>query len=305
MAGNHLIATGRERTQVAPRSLLGWLRIVGPGMVLAATTVGVGDLVASLVAGERYGTALVWALVLAAILKYYMTEALGRWHLASGETIIQGWDSFGRWATGFVTIYLLLWAFIYGAAGPSVVGLAANAIVPALPVEVWAVIHSLLAFAIVWQGRYHVFETVMKVLIGAKVFSVVVVAALLRPDLGELAAGLAPRISEGALLYAVGVVGGLGGTHALASYGYWVRDKGWRSPTWIPIMRLDSMLGYVITAVFGIAVMLIGAELFFGTGRSIGDAQGLPTLGRELGERFGGSCGGSSSAASGQSRSRR
>lgn len=272
---------------IAPSSLGGRLRILGPGLVLAATTVGVGDLVSSLVAGERFGTAFIWAIILAAILKYFMTEALGRWHLASGDTIIGGWDSIGRWATAFVTIYLLFWAFIYGAAGPSVVGLAANAAVPALPREAWAIIHSLLAFAVVWLGRYHLFETIMKVLIGAKLLTVLLVAVLLQPDLGRLFAGLVPTFPQGSLLYAVGIVGGLGGTLALASYGYWVRDKGWRDPSWMPVMRLDTALGYVVTGLFGVSVMVIGTELFFGTGRSIGEAEGLPLLAAELGQRFG------------------
>jgi Mn2+/Fe2+ NRAMP family transporter len=217
-----------------------------------------------------------------------LTEGLGRWHLASGQTIIYGWDQISRLVTLAVAVYLVLWAFAFGAAGPSVVGLAANAMFPVLPAPAWAVIHSFLAFLLVLVGRYGLFENFMKVLILAKVATVVLVAALLRPDLGEFAAGLVPRIPDGSLLYAVGIVGGLGGTLALASYGYWVRDKGWRSPRWIPVMRLDAGLGYVVTAVFGISVILIGAEFLFNSGRSIEGEEGLVALADPLGERFGG-----------------
>lgn len=287
MVTNESRVVDEQVDQTAPRTLPGRLRILGPGLVLAATTVGVGDLIATMVAGGEYGTVFIWAIVVAAILKYFMTEGLGRWHLASGQTIIQGWELFGRWATGFVTLYLLLWAFIYGAAGPSVVGLAANAVVPGISVEVWAVIHSILALIIVWFGRYHVFETIMKTLIGAKLLIVVFIAILLRPDPRDLAAGLVPRIPDGSLLYAVGIVGGLGGTLALASYGYWVRDKGWRSSAWVPMMRLDSALGYVVTGIFGVSVLIIGNEYFYGTGANIGDADGLPGLASSLGDQFG------------------
>src|SRR5918999_6550676 len=270
-----------------PRSLGARLGIIGPGLVLAATTVGIGDFISNAVAGERFGTTFIWTIVLAVVLKYFLTEGLGRWHLASGQTIIYGWNSLGRGMTAFVAVYLIIWAFFFGAAGPSVVGLAANAMFPVFSVPVWAVIFSLLAFLLVLVGRYRLFENVMKVLIACKVVVVVVVAALLRPDLGEIASGLVPRIPDGSLLYAVGIVGGLGGTLALASYGYWVRDKGWRSPSWVPVMRLDAGLGYVVTAIFGVAVMVIGAELLFGTGRSIGDEAGLVNLAGPLGERFG------------------
>ena len=271
----------------APRGVGESLRIIGPGLVLAATTVGIGDFISNAVAGERYGMTFAWAIVLAVVLKYFLTEGLGRWHLASGQTIIYGWNSLGRGMTAFVAVYLVIWAFFFGAAGPSVVGLAANAMFPMVSVPVWAVSHSLIAFLFVWVGRYQLFENVMKVLIVCKVVVVVVIAALLRPDLGELASGLVPTVPTGSLLYVVSIVGGLGGTLALASYGYWVRDKGWRSPSWVPTMRLDAGLGYVVTAIFGVAVMVIGAELLFGTGRSIGDEEGLVNLAGPLGERFG------------------
>ena len=122
---------------------------------------------------------------------------------------------------------------------PSVVGLATNAMFPILSVPVWAVSHSLIAFLFVWVGRYQLFENVMKVLILCKVVIVVVIAALLRPDLGEIASGLVPKVPAGSLLYAVGIVGGLGGTLARLLRLLGAR-QGWRSPSWVPIMRLDA-----------------------------------------------------------------
>ena len=288
MRTDESVGTGSGSAEGAPRGMWGRLGLVGPGLVLAATTVGIGDFISSAVAGERFGTTFIWAILLAAFLKFFLTEGLGRWHLASGQTIIYGWDQISRLATLAVAVYLVIWAFAFGAAGPSVVGLAANAMLPVLPVPAWAVIHSVLAFLLVLIGRYGLFEKFMKVLILAKVATVVLVAALLRPDLGGLAAGLVPRIPDGSLFYAVGIVGGLGGTLALASYGYWVRDKGWRSPAWIPLMRFDAGLGYVVTAVFGISVIVIGAEFLFNSGRSIEGEEGLVALADPLGERFGG-----------------
>ncbi len=136
MVSHEAVVTGRSDAELAPRSLGGQLRILGPGLVLAATTVGVGDLVSSMVAGQEHGFTFIWAILLVAALKYFMTEALGRWHLASGQTIIAGWASFGRWATGAVLLFLLFWSFMYGTAGPSVDGLAANAVIPAFSPEV-------------------------------------------------------------------------------------------------------------------------------------------------------------------------
>ena len=88
----------------APSSLGGRLRIVGPGLVIAATGVGAGDMVTSLVAGTRFGTALIWAIALGALIKFSLVEGMGRWYMATGTTIIEGWHSISRWASGYFAV---------------------------------------------------------------------------------------------------------------------------------------------------------------------------------------------------------
>jgi hypothetical protein len=65
---------------------LAHLRHVGPGLVIAATGLGAGDLIAASVAGAKFGTTILWAAVLGAIMKYVMNEGLTRWQLATGRT---------------------------------------------------------------------------------------------------------------------------------------------------------------------------------------------------------------------------
>jgi hypothetical protein len=78
----------------APQQNRGW-KLVGPGIVVAATGVGAGDLVATLIAGSEYAYALLWAVVLGVVVKIALAEAVGRWHLATGSTIFAGWRSLG------------------------------------------------------------------------------------------------------------------------------------------------------------------------------------------------------------------
>ena len=54
------VTGGDAAEREAPRTLLGRLGIVGPGIVVAVTGVGAGDMVTSLVAGTSFGTALLW-----------------------------------------------------------------------------------------------------------------------------------------------------------------------------------------------------------------------------------------------------
>ena len=104
--------TTEQRTTTRRR----W-RFVGPGIVAAATGVGAGDLVATLVAGSRFGYTLLWAAVIGCVVKIALAEATGRWHLVSGRTIFAGWRSLGRWTTVYFAVYVVVWGLLYGATG--------------------------------------------------------------------------------------------------------------------------------------------------------------------------------------------
>jgi Mn2+/Fe2+ NRAMP family transporter len=143
------------------------------------------------------------------------------------------------------------------------------------------------AFVVVGIGRYELFERIMKVFAGLKFGAVILLAILLAPSLGELALGFVPRIPEGALINVLAIIGGVGGTYSLAAYTYWVRERGWRHSSWIPTMRTDLTFGYALTALFMVSMLVIGAELLFGTGASISDDEGLVTLVDPLQDRFG------------------
>ena len=140
--------------ETAPASVGGRLRLVGPGLVMAATGVGAGDLISSLVAGTLFGTAFIWAIALGAVIKFGLVEGMGRWYMATGRTILDGWHSMGRWASGYFVVYLFLVTFVFGAAVTSASALAVDALFPGvLPIWAWAVLHGVAGFLIVGIGR--------------------------------------------------------------------------------------------------------------------------------------------------------
>src|SRR5690606_19875483 len=220
-------------------------RIIGPGLVVAATGIGAGDLVATMVAGSNYGYALLWAVVLGVVVKIALVEGAGRWTLATGRTIFDGWKSLGLWAVVYFGVYVVVWGFSYGAAAMSGVGLALNGLLPWLDVRYWAMIAGVAGLLLVWFGKYKPFENVMAVLIGVMFVTVVGSAVATMPNLAEVAAGLVPVIPDGAVLNTLGLAGGVGGTITLAAYGYWIAEKGWSTPRWMRVMRLDNAWAYV------------------------------------------------------------
>jgi Mn2+/Fe2+ NRAMP family transporter len=268
-------------------SLRSKLSRVGPGLITAATGVGAGDLIAALVAGAASGMTFVWAIVLGAIFKYFINESMGRFQLATGKTILEGWHSLGRWITGYFGAYSVVFGFVYGAAITSSCALAMTAMFPILPLWAWAIIHAIVGYVLVLFGRYSFFERIMTVLVGVMFVTVVGTAAITTPNLIDIFSGIVPRVPEGSLFNVLGLIGGVGGSISMVSYGYWLKEKGWSGKSWIPVMRFDSKIAYFVTAFFCLSVLVIGAEFLYGTGIKLSGEEGLIQLSNLLGERFG------------------
>ncbi|MFE8911335.1 Nramp family divalent metal transporter [Streptomyces globisporus] len=264
-------------------------KYIGPGIVVAATGVGAGDLVATLIAGSKFGYTLMWAAVIGCVVKISLAEAAGRWHLATGRTLFDGWRSLGPWTTVYFAVYVVVWGFIYGATAMSSSALPIVALFPDGPgLKFWAIVTGLIGLVFVWFNRYAVFEKVMTVLIGIMFVVVMYVAIRVVPDVGASFAGLLPVLPDGSLLYTLGLIGGVGGTITMAAYGYWVNAKGWSDSSWMKVMRLDNRVAYITTGLFVVAMLIVGAELLHAsqTALTSGD-RGLVDLGGVLEDRFG------------------
>jgi Mn2+/Fe2+ NRAMP family transporter len=262
--------------------------IIGPGIVMAATGVGAADLVATLIAGSSYGYALFWAVVFGCVMKIVLVEGVGRYSLATGRTIYEGWASLGRWTTVYFAPYIVIWGFVYGAAAMAGTGLPLASLLPFLGAKTWGIISGLLGLALVWSGRYGLFEKVCAALVGLMFVAMVTAAALTVPNLPDLLGGLVPMIPDGDVWTTISLAGGVGGTITLAAYGYWVREKGWNTPAHMRVMRLDNTVAYVVTGLFVTATLIVGAELLYSANIAIAEGeQGLLDLGDVLEDRYG------------------
>lgn len=256
-------------------SLLG---VIGPGLVVAATGVGAGDLAMGAFAGSRIGLGVLWAVIAGALFKWVLTEGLARYQLATGETLLEGVLLRAPRALGWCFLaYLLFWSWFVGSALISACGIAAHALFPASFVEpergrmVFGVAHSLLGLAIVWRGGYRGIERVLALAVGLMALTVLATAVLLRPDPLEVLQGLVPRLPEGdqALAWTMALVGGVGGTVTILCYGYWIREHRREGPEALATCRLDLAAGYTLTALFGMAMVVIGSGVEI-EGRGVG-----------------------------------
>ena len=69
---------------------IGLAALIGPGLMVAATGVGAGDMTAATIGGAGFGLVLIWAVVLGAFFKFVLNEGLARWQLATDTTLVEG-----------------------------------------------------------------------------------------------------------------------------------------------------------------------------------------------------------------------
>ena len=234
---------------------------IGPGLLLAATGIGVGDMVSSTIAGAEYGLTLVWALVFGVIIKFAITEGAARWQLATGITLIEGWrDALPRLAVGAFFLYFIVWSYFVSSALVTASAMVPTAIMPSVPLPVWGVVHALAALAMVWVGRYERFLSIIKWFVGLK-FGAIIASALLivlwsGADWSHTGAREPFSVAS-----TLSLIGGVGGTVTLLSYGYWMREAGWRGAERLQSARTDLTLSFTLVFIFCFSMIFLSTQI--------------------------------------------
>lgn len=242
-----------------------------PGILVAATGVGAGDLATASFTGSQLGLAILWAVIVGGVLKFTLTEGLARWQLVTGKSFLEGVaQHFGR-VTGWLFLpYLLLWSFFVSSALMSACGIALHAMLPlfddAANAKVYFGIASgLVGLALVLAGGFKLFEKIMIVCIGMMFTTVVITALLLWPGTNAVISGLLiptiPDAQGAGITWTVALIGGVGGTLTILCYGYWIKEKGRTSAAAINTCRIDLAAGYLMTVLFGLAMVIIGSTI--------------------------------------------
>ena len=237
---------------------------------MAATGVGAGDLLTASFAGAQTGLILLWTVVIGALFKWGLNEGIARWQMATGTTLLEGWnDRLGGWIRWVFLVYFVFWTLMVGGALISACGVAGEGLFSIGEAGtsriVWGIVHSLVGLGIVLVGGFRFFEKIMTLCVAVMFAGVLVTALLLPHDWGSVASGtLIPRLPEGSLSLVLGVLGGVGGTVTLLSYGYWIRERGRKGEEGLRTSRIDLAVAYTATALFGMAMILIGSRIEIG-----------------------------------------
>ncbi len=102
------------RTDDLPERRLGFWQMAGPGAVLVGLSIGAGEIIIWPRLVAEYGAEMVWAAVLGVFLQMWINLEVGRWTIATGETVFTGFSRIWR---GFAPIFIMLTVFSWIAPG--------------------------------------------------------------------------------------------------------------------------------------------------------------------------------------------
>jgi manganese transport protein len=271
--------------EAPPVTLMTALRRVGPGMVLAASIVGSGELIATTTLGAQVGFAALWIILASCAIKPVVQAELGRYTIGTGETGLEGFNrvpgprvgvSWVVWAWAITVLLTLLQVGgMYGG-----VAEVLHLVSPAVPIAVWVGVCLAVTLALLLGGGYERIERFAIVKVGLfTVLTVCAAAVLFRRTnavtTADLATGLSLHLPAAGFATAVAVFGmtGVGATE-LVMYPYWCIEKGYarfsgppdgspewiaRARGWIRVMHLDIACSLVIYALATVAFYLLGA----------------------------------------------
>ncbi|NDD63927.1 MAG: divalent metal cation transporter [Acidobacteria bacterium] len=248
-----------------PASLGAALKRIGPGMILAASIVGSGELVATTTLGAQVGYTALWVIVLSCLIKPVLQAEMGRYIIASGETGLAGFNrvpgprlkvNWIVWAWAVMTLLTLLQVgAMFGG-----VAQVMNLLLPSIPVTIWVLVFWVITLAILLGGGYERIERLAMLKVGLFTMLTFLAALLLirMPQYFSWEAvreGFTLRMPGEGFSTAVAVFGITGvGASELFMYPYWCVEKGYacftgrrddspewdrRARGWIRVMRLD------------------------------------------------------------------
>jgi manganese transport protein len=276
-----------------PGRFLATLRRIGPGMVLAASIVGSGELIATTTLGAQAGYVALWVVLISCVIKPVIQAELGRYTIATGTTGLEALNGLPGPRAWRVNWLVWAWALMVAATQLQVgamyggVSQVMHALIPAVPVTAWVFIFFGITLALLLGGGYSRIERIA--LVKVALFTVITALAALvlmrMPRFfawSAVAEGLQFNLPSAGLGMAVAVFGITGvGAAELFMYPYWCVEKGYaqftgpREPSggwerrargWIRVMHFDIGASMIIYTAATVAFYLLGAGVLHGMG---------------------------------------
>lgn len=297
-----------------PTHWLGRFRYLGPGLILSASIVGSGELIATTTLGAKAGFVTLWVILVSCIIKVALQLEFGKHVINTGESNFTSFNrlpgpKLGRanW-TIWTWLVIMILKFIQVGGIVGGVALTLNIAFPNVSVSIWAWLVALSVALLVFKGYYQSIEKMALVMMC--LFTLLTLACLAFLQFTEYAVSWAnileglkfdlPAAAVGVAIAAFGITG-VGGDEIMC-YNYWCIEKGYASFTgpkqdspewvqrakgWIKVMYLDAFFSMVIYTIATAAFYLLGAAVLHGRGEIPKGFQMVETLSRMYTETLG------------------
>ncbi len=256
------------------------LKTLGPGLLFASTAIGVSHLVQSTRAGASYGYALLWAVIIANLLKYPSFEYGSRYANATGESLIDGYKRFGNWALYlylFITVSPM--SIIIAAICFTTAGLLNNLLGLDLPVIRTALFLIVGCVSILLVGKYSALDSLIKVICTVLFLSTLTafVLTLLRGPTVPVAFYSSEVWTASGFAFLIALMGWMPAPLDLSALNsLWTLER-FKQTGYRPTLRetlLDFNVAYVMTAFLAVCFMTLGAFIMYGSGQSFSNQSG-------------------------------
>lgn len=298
-----------------PQTFWGSLKRIGPGMILSASIVGSGELIATTTLGAEVGYIALWVILISCIIKPSVQSELGRYTIATGETGLAGFNHVPgprllgvNWIVWMWAFMVLMTMFQIGAMFGGVAQVL-NQLVPSVDVKMWVPLLAAITLFLLLSGGYERVEKLATIKVGLFTMLTFMCALIMisQPEnfqWSQLSEGLKFRLPPEGLTTAVAVFGITGvGAAELFMYPYWCVEKGyarfagkrdnspqWRSRAlgWIGVMNLDILASMVIYMLATVAFYLLGAGILHSRGLVPAAKDMIPILSNMYTQTLGG-----------------
>jgi len=251
--------------------LMSFWAAFGPGLLWAATAIGVSHLVQSTRAGATSGLGLAGVILLALILKYPFFEYGPRYAAATGMSLVEGYRRIGRWA---------LWLYFLITVTTSVVIVSAIILLTAfllnytmgssLPIPVMGGVILGICGLLLWIGRFPLLDKAVKVILVVLALSTLTAAIVTLGRVQFSTLTLLPEIgtAEGTVRFAflLALVGWMPSAIDISVWSsLWTlaKDTEGKARTSVTHARLDFFVGYAATGFLAFCFLALGAGVMY------------------------------------------
>lgn len=253
-----------------------WVRVLGPGIMFASACIGVSHLVQSTRAGALAGFGLLWAILAANAAKYPFFEFGSRYASASGESLIEGFQKFGRGASWlYLGLTLGTCFFVMAAVGMVTGAFLDNLLGVSSRVGAVATSHVTVALfvactALLWLGQFNALDKVIKVLASVLLVSTVAAVALTvaSPPPADATPADWSWTTPGGLAFVIALMGWMPSAVDLSTWNsFWTLERI-RTSGYKPSLRetlAEFNLGYAVSVALAVAFLIMGTLLLHRT----------------------------------------